>query len=117
MVRLKSRAERQQSARTQEPVAPATEEATGIKSQRTRAPRRNQGKHRHLHDEALKQVTEAAQEIMRANVEKAKTGSLTHTRWLFSLMEALQEQEEESPARASRKSLAEMLIKQLEDKQ
>jgi hypothetical protein len=117
MVRLKSRAERQQSARTQKLVAPGSEAATGMRSQRTRPPRRDKGKHRQLHDEAVKQVTEAAQEIMRANVEKAKTGSLTHTRWLFSLMEALQEQEEQSPARASRKSLAEMLIKQLEDKQ
>jgi hypothetical protein len=69
-----------------------------------------------LHDEAVKQVTEAAQEIMRANVEKAKAGSLTHTRWLFSLMEAL-EGDEPSPEGDNGKSLAEILIKQLKSKQ
>ncbi len=64
----------------------------------------------------MKQVAEAAQEIMQANVEKAKAGSLTHTRWLFSLMEVLQD-EEQSPTGAERKSLAEILIKQLKSKQ
>ncbi len=53
---------------------------------------------------------------MRANVEKAKAGSLTHTRWLFSLMEILQE-EEHAENEAEQKSLAEMLIKQLRQKQ
>ncbi len=63
----------------------------------------------------MKQVTEAAQEIMRANVDKAKAGSLTHTRWLFSLMESLEE-EEESPVAIEQKSLAEILIRQLKNK-
>jgi hypothetical protein len=53
---------------------------------------------------------------MRANVEKAKAGSLTHTRWLFNLMEGLRE-EEQTPEDAERKSLAEILIKQLNNKQ
>jgi len=91
-------------------------EAAGRSSPRTRAPRCNQSKHHELHDEAVKQVTEAAQEIMRANVEKAKAGSLTHTRWLFHLMEELRD-EEATPKGARRKSLAEILIKQLKDKQ
>ena len=80
-----------------------------------RAPRCVSRRSRQLHEEALKQVTEAAPEIMRATVEKAKAGSLTHTRWLFSLMEALEEQDKSSNG-VSRMSLAEMLIKQLKDK-
>ncbi len=52
---------------------------------------------------------------MRANVDKAKAGSLTHTRWLFSLMESLEE-EEESPVAIEQKSLAEILIRQLKNK-
>ena len=53
---------------------------------------------------------------MRANVEKAKAGSLTHTRWLFSLMEALEEQDQSGEG-VSQMSLAEILIKQLKAKQ
>lgn len=115
MVRLKSRAEREQSARTRRSVAPAAEAAAGGSSTRTRPPRCDARKHRQLHSEAIKQVTEAAQEIMRANVEKAKAGSLTHTKWLFNLMEVLQD--EEHSKESVQKSLAEMLIKQLKDKQ
>lgn len=113
---MKSRVERQQSARTCTAAAPAADGAAGRNSPRSRAPRCNQSKHHQLHDEAVKQVTEAAQDIMRANVEKAKAGSLTHTRWLFNLMEGLRE-EEQAPDDAQRKSLAEILIKQLKNKQ
>jgi hypothetical protein len=56
------------------------------------------------------------QDIVRANVEKAKAGSLTHTRWLFSLMEVSQDQERCKQGE-DRKSLAEMLIRQLKEKQ
>ncbi len=115
MVRLKSRVEREQSARTRTAIASLAGSVAGKSSQRKRAPRCDQSKRRELQEEAIKQVTEAAREIVRANVEKAKAGSLTHTRWLFSLMELLQE--EESPEnQAQQKSLAEMLIKQLKNK-
>ncbi len=113
---MKSRVERQQSARTRTAAAPLAEAVAGKSSQRTRAHRCERNKHTQLHEEAIKQVTDAAQEIMRANVEKAKAGSLTHTRWLFSLMEILQE-EEHAENEAEQKSLAEMLIKQLRQKQ
>ena len=53
---------------------------------------------------------------MRANVERAKDGSITHTKWLFSLMDAI---EDEGPFAdgEKRKSLAEILIEQLKNKQ
>ena len=89
---------------------------SGNNSYRVRTPRCSQATHRQLRDEASKQVTEAAEEIMLANVEKAKAGSLTHTRWLFSLMEALHD-EEHWPEGTDRKSLAEILIRQLKTKQ
>ncbi len=113
---MKSRAERQQSTRTRLTVAPAAEGATERSSPRTRAPRCDQRKHRRLHDEAVKQIGEAAEEIMRANVERAKDGSITHTKWLFSLMDAI---EDEGPFAdgEKRKSLAEILIEQLKNKQ
>ena len=40
-----------------------------------------------LRKEAEEQAIEAAREIMRANVAKAREGSLAHTKWLFSLVE------------------------------
>lgn len=113
---MKREAERQEFRRKRTATAPAVDGAAGRISLRTRAPRCDQSKSHPFHDEAVKQVTEAVQDIVRANVEKAKAGSLTHTRWLFSLMEVSQDQERCKQGE-DRKSLAEMLIRQLKEKQ
>jgi hypothetical protein len=63
-----------------------------------------------------RQVTEAAQEIVRANVDKAKAGSLAHTKWLCSLVER-QRNEESSPTDRVQASLADMLLQELSNRQ
>jgi len=69
-----------------------------------------------LHDEAEKQVADGAQEIVRANVEKAKAGSLLHTKWLCSLIRR-GDGEEALQAGAADKSLTEMLLQALQSKE
>ncbi len=55
------------------------------------------------------QVREALPQIVRANVKKAKGGSLTHTRWLWSVAG-----KQLAPAGRGHDSLAALLREQLE---
>ena len=65
-------------------------------------------------EEVQAQLTEAMPHIVRATVEKAKTGSLLHTKWLWGVVENLPKKDSEEAARA-KASLAELLMEQLQE--
>ncbi len=66
-------------------------------------------------EEVRTQFVEAMPHIVKASVEKAKSGSLLHTKWLWGVIENLpKKQSEEAALRAS---LAELLMEQLREQQ
>ena len=65
------------------------------------------------HAEEVRVQTEVAMpEIVGAMVEKAKAGSLTHTKWLLSVVDKIPKKHDEEHARLS---LAALLMEQLKE--
>ena len=112
MGHVKSRTEETQSARRETTII--GERSTGAARRKPRTQLRGCGKAgaSHWHEEVSRQVAESAQDIVRANVEKAKAGSLSHTKWLCGLVEQGYA-EERAKASEPQKSLAEILLEQL----
>jgi hypothetical protein len=67
---------------------------------------------RNFQSEVSRQAAEAAEEIVRANVDKAKAGSLAHSKWLYGLLERQGKAELLTPARLQT-SLADLLLQEL----
>ena len=64
-------------------------------------------------EEVRTQFVEAMPHIVRASVEKAKAGSLVHTKWLWGVIEKLPKKESDEAS----VSLAALLMEQLEERQ
>lgn len=64
--------------------------------------------------EVEQQLTAALPYIVRAQVEKAKEGSLIHTKWLWSVVEGAEATQEDSERAKAKESLALLLMEQLE---
>ena len=63
-------------------------------------------------EEIRTQFVEAMPHIVKASVEKAKAGSLVHTKWLWGVVENLPKKQSEEAA----VSLAALLMEQLEER-
>ena len=98
----------------QETVAPQGElkEGTARRKRGTRV-RARCSEQRTPDEEVRTQFVEAMPHIVKASVEKAKSGSLLHTKWLWGVIENLPKKQSEEAA----VSLAELLIEQLQEKQ
>ena len=64
-------------------------------------------------DEVAKQMRKAMPHIVAAQVEKAKGGSLIHTKWLWDKAEKSLKRKSSAEAEAARDSLAELLVEQM----
>ena len=83
------------------------------KSRGTRVRTRCSG--RALGFEVETQLADAMPQIVRATVEQAKKGSLIHTKWLWEKAEQSLKRKDASAAAKARMSLAELLMKQLNE--
>ena len=66
-------------------------------------------------EEVEAQLTAALPHIVKANVEKAKAGSLAHTKWLWDKSENTLRIRDGAEAAKARASLAELLMEQLKE--
>ena len=113
---MKNKVETNESSRELKAKARSDVQGAKHRASRMRTGRCVLTRSHRLADEVALQLEAAMQEVVRASVEKAKAGSLQHTKWLCSLVELEQRQSAETECKPASITFSQMLMQELQKK-